>query len=55
MSTESTEDKMHKRETTMEDGKRKLYYFTFGDEAATAAPTPEPSQADAAKEANTNE
>ncbi|HEY3330012.1 MAG TPA: hypothetical protein VGK19_08335 [Capsulimonadaceae bacterium] len=55
MPTEQTEDTMHKRETIMEDGKRKLYYFTFGDEGATPEPADESHDANSAKEASNNE
>ena len=37
MAEQENEDVMHKREILMEDGKRKLYFFTFGDEAAETA------------------
>jgi hypothetical protein len=51
MAVEEIEDVMNKRETTMEDGRRKLYYFTFGSEAEAMAPTDDVD----AKEAQDNE
>jgi len=53
MTEEVTEDVMHKREAIMEDGKRKLYYFTFGTETAEAEA--DDKQVGDSKETKTNE
>jgi hypothetical protein len=46
------EEVMHKRETIMADERRKLYFFTFGDESADAAAD---TEADGGVEETTDE
>ncbi|MDR3710799.1 MAG: hypothetical protein P4L33_21070 [Capsulimonadaceae bacterium] len=36
MANAEKEDVMHKRETIMADGRRKMYYFTFDEQADEA-------------------
>jgi len=52
MADEDNEDVMHKRETIMADGHRKLCFFTFGDDAAEAS---DKSDEDALVEETVNE